>query len=117
GGGPTPLLPRVARRGACEAPRQAERGCGMSLIVKLRRGEGPFWGGMKRLAKRVLHFHIPVVGLTLPLFRGLYLLHVFCRELLSSALRFFWYEPLFRSQCESVGENFQMEQLPYMQGV
>src|SRR5262249_20643850 len=30
--------------------------------------------------------------------------------------RFFWYEPLFRSQCARVGKNFRMEKLPYIDG-
>ncbi len=88
----------------------------MNLLVKLRRGEGPFWGTLKRLVKAVLHFHIPVFWLTRPFFRVCYFLHVFLRELLASLLRFFWYEPLFRSCCESIGEGFQMEQLPYLVG-
>ena len=46
----------------------------------------------------------------------LYGVHVFGREGLIWALRFFWYEPLFRSQCVSVGEAFHMESLPYLTG-
>jgi acetyltransferase-like isoleucine patch superfamily enzyme len=88
----------------------------MSIAIKVRRGEGPVWGGLKRLARKVLHFHIPVVGPTRSLAGLLYRLHVGCREGLIWALRFFWYEPLFRSQCASVGEGFQMEKLPYITG-
>jgi acetyltransferase-like isoleucine patch superfamily enzyme len=88
----------------------------MNLIVKLRRGEGPFWGRLKWLALQILHFHLPVFWLTRPLFSLCYYLHVACREFLAAALRFFWYEPLFRSQCASVGEAFRMEQLPYLHG-
>jgi acetyltransferase-like isoleucine patch superfamily enzyme len=88
----------------------------MSWIAKLRRGEGRFWGSLKWLARKCLSFHIPVVGLTRPLFKALYGLHVAVREFLLWALRFFWYEPLFRSQCETVGEGFRMEALPYLQG-
>lgn len=88
----------------------------MSVIAKIRRGEGPFWGGCKGAARRVLSFHVPVVPLTRPLFRFLYAVHVTLRESLLWALRFFWYEPLFRGQCETVGEGLRMEQLPYMTG-
>jgi acetyltransferase-like isoleucine patch superfamily enzyme len=88
----------------------------MNLLVKLRRGEGPFWGALKRLVKRALRFHLPVFWLTRPLFGLLYLVHVGLRELAATLLRFFWYEPLFRSQCASVGEGFQMEGLPYIHG-
>lgn len=88
----------------------------MSLSVKIRRGEGPFWGLLKRLARGLLHLRLPVVGPTRVLFAALYSLHVGIREGLIWALRFFWYEPLFRSQCVRVGDRFQMEQLPYLTG-
>ena len=52
----------------------------MSLVVKLRRGEGPFWGRLKWLARKALSFHLPVCGPTRPLFAFCYLLHVACRE-------------------------------------
>jgi acetyltransferase-like isoleucine patch superfamily enzyme len=88
----------------------------VSLALKIRKGEGPLWGSLKWLARKFLHFHIPVFFLTRPLFALLYHLHVAGREGLGWALRFFWYEPLFRSQCAAVGEGFQMEQLPYLSG-
>lgn len=88
----------------------------MSLVAKLRRGEGPFWGGLKRAARATLGFHLPVNALTQPAFRLLYRLHVTARETLIWARRFFWYEPLFRSQCASVGAGLRMEELPYLSG-
>jgi acetyltransferase-like isoleucine patch superfamily enzyme len=88
----------------------------VSVLDKLRRGEGPFWGRMKRFARAVLNFHLPVSGPTRPLFSFLYRVHVAGRESLVWALRFFWYEPLFRSRCAAVGSGFRMELLPYMGG-
>jgi acetyltransferase-like isoleucine patch superfamily enzyme len=88
----------------------------MKWIAKLRRGEGPFWGPLKRIAVSLLTFHIPVNAPTRPLFRLLYLAHVGVRETWIWARRFFWNEPLFRSQCERVGGGFQMEELPYITG-
>src|SRR5215211_5630824 len=88
----------------------------MSLMSKLRRGEGPVWGRLKRAARAVLSFHLPVNRLSRPVFRLLYGVHVAVRETVIWARRFFWNEPLFRSQCERVGERFQMEELPYLQG-
>jgi serine acetyltransferase len=88
----------------------------MGIAANIRRGQGPFWGGVKRLARAVLHWHIPVGPLTRPLFRMLYGLHVAVREGVIWAARFFWFEPLFRSQCVSVGDDFQMESLPYLAG-
>jgi acetyltransferase-like isoleucine patch superfamily enzyme len=88
----------------------------MSLFAKIRRGEGPFWGTIKSLLKRSLRFHLPVFWLTRPFFSACYLLHVFIRETWLRFARFFWYEPLFRSQCIHVGKGFEMEALPYIHG-
>lgn len=88
----------------------------MSLAVKIRRGEGPVFGTLKGIAKRILQFHLPVAGPTKAFFSLLYRLHVAVREGWIWAARFFWYEPLFRSQCERVGDRFQMEKLPYLVG-
>ncbi len=70
----------------------------------------------KRSARDLLQAHIPVGPWGRPLFSALYHLHVLARESLALATRFFWYEPLFRSQCHRVGARFSMEQLPYLYG-
>jgi serine acetyltransferase len=88
----------------------------MGIAEKIRRGEGPFWGATKRLAKAILSFHLPVGGPFRPLFRSLYRIHVIVREGFIWLRRFFWNEPLFRSQCELIGSGFRMEELPYIQG-
>jgi acetyltransferase-like isoleucine patch superfamily enzyme len=88
----------------------------MGISKKIREGRGPFWRTAKWSARRVLAFHIPVAGPARWLFHGLYQVHVGIRETFIWGARFFWYEPLFRSQCEAVGEDFQMEQLPYLTG-
>jgi acetyltransferase-like isoleucine patch superfamily enzyme len=88
----------------------------MSLLVKLRRGQGPFWGTLKRLAQSMLRWHIPVFWLTRPFFALCYHLHVGIRGLLARLVRFFWCEPIFRSQCHAIGRNFHMEQLPFIHG-
>ncbi len=70
----------------------------------------------KRLAKVVLQAHMPVGTYSRHCFSALYHLHVATRESTLWAKRFFWFEPLFRSQCHSVGQRFRMEQLPYLIG-
>jgi acetyltransferase-like isoleucine patch superfamily enzyme len=88
----------------------------MSWMARLRRGEGPFWGRLKGTARAVLSFHLPVNAATRPLFGFLYRVHVTVRETWIWMRRFFWYEPLFRSQCAAVGSNLWMEELPYISG-
>lgn len=88
----------------------------MSVLSRLKRGDGPIWGRLKRTARGLLGIHLPVNRLTRPLWRGLYSLHVLVRESWIWARRFFWNEPLFRSQCAAVGSGLWMEELPYLQG-
>ncbi len=68
------------------------------------------------IAKRLLQWHLPVGPISRPFFALLYQLHVVARAAMGWALRFFWYEPLWRSQCLKIGERFCMEQLPYLTG-
>ncbi len=70
----------------------------------------------RQLAKKALQLHLPVGHWTGPLCSLLYKLHVLTRSSVGWCLRFFWYEPLLRSQCASVGDRFRMEQLPYIVG-
>ena len=83
-----------------------------ALNVQQRRG----FQRAKDVAKRMLLFHIPVGAVNRPAVGVLYQLHVTARAAVGWSLRFFWYEPLFRSQCHSVGDRFSMEQLPYLVG-
>lgn len=88
----------------------------MGLIANLRRGHGPLWGPLNRLARRLLHFHIPVNGLTRPIFLALYHANILARESWLWSWRFFWNEPLFRTKCEVVGAGLRIEELPYIVG-
>ncbi len=88
----------------------------MKWTVLLRRGEGPFWGILKRSILATLRFHLPVVPLTQPIFRFLYGVHVVVGTGCLLLLKIFWYEPLFRSQCESVGQGLEMDRLHFLTG-
>lgn len=75
-------------------------------------------GGLlaRMIVGTLLRVHIPVNGLTRPFFSTVYRAHVFFRESWIVFIKFFYYEPLFRSQCSSVGLGLWMEQLPYLVG-
>jgi len=70
----------------------------------------------RRAYYMIMGIHLPINRVTRPMFCFLYRLHIILRELMISLCRFFYYEPLFRSQCDHVGQGFRMEQLPYIQG-
>ena len=86
------------------------------LSVKLRRGEGWFWGSAKKLALAILHLSIPVGPITKPVFSMLYSAHTTIRAVILGLLRVLWFEPLFRSQCKTVGSGFNMERLAFLEG-
>ena len=71
---------------------------------------------MKSFAKWLLRCHIPVMTWNRSFFHSLYFVHLTLRTCSAWLLRFGWYEPLFRSQCQSIGRRFCMEQLPYLLG-
>ena len=71
---------------------------------------------IRSIVKRVLQWHLPVGKIGRLLFGAFYRVHTTVREVVQWSFRFFWCEPLFRSQCETVGKRFTMEQLPYLVG-
>lgn len=88
----------------------------MRAVAIARIRQSPLFRSLRTTAKRLSQLHIPVAGFTRPVFVVLYSLHVFVREGVIWFVRFFWFEPLFRSQCEEVGRRLQIEQLPYVTG-
>jgi len=66
--------------------------------------------------KSILRFSIPVNKLTKPVFKALYGLHVFMRELLIWLSKSLYFDPLFKSQCVHVGKGLWMEKMPYIVG-
>jgi acetyltransferase-like isoleucine patch superfamily enzyme len=78
----------------------------------------PLWYRcIKRFLLTVLTWHLPVNRSTRWLAWVGYYLHVTVANAVRWALRFCWFEPLFRSQCTSVGRRLRMEQLPFITGV
>lgn len=88
----------------------------MKRILQMPPRESSTWRLLRQIHHRLVRSHIPVAGWSRPLFANLHRLHVAIREGSIFLRRFFWYEPLFRSQCASVGTEFYMEQLPYLVG-
>lgn len=86
------------------------------LLLRAKQKEGFPWGSLRRAIQGALRLHIPVNRATKPLFSLLYNIHVAARTIVIQGLRFLWFEPLFRSQCSSVGQGFEMEALPFVVG-
>jgi acetyltransferase-like isoleucine patch superfamily enzyme len=75
------------------------------LKIKVRRRESPFYDAAYRMVRAMQQFHVPVI-------RGLHSALYFERQarlsLWQNFLRVFYYEPLFKSQCECVGRNLRV---------
>ena len=88
-----------------------------TFINKIKRKENRFYAFLYNCARFMLGgFSIPVNNVTKPVFKLLYSLHVVLKESIRFIMKFIYFEPLFRSQCHSVGKHFFMEKLPYIVG-
>jgi acetyltransferase-like isoleucine patch superfamily enzyme len=86
------------------------------ILTKIRRRETPFYDFLYRFAKSLDRVQMPVPGFLRPLFRGLYFLHFGIRGTFWQLLRFFYWGPIFRAHCESVGKHLTITLLPDVPG-
>lgn len=84
------------------------------LVLKIKRGESPFFGGLKSFIKAVLTSNLPVPRLFYPVLRLLFEAQAGVAEFFRWALSYFIREPLFRARCTSVGKRFRLFRIPYV---
>lgn len=87
------------------------------LIVKIKRGEGPFYRTLKAVLKVLMRPKSPRLPQWLKApFRVLYEVHfaviVFFRLLVTLLYR----HPLFQSRCQTIGRNVSIDGLPFIRG-
>ena len=87
-----------------------------SFILKIKRGNTPVFRFLRAGITGALHARLPVPRFLYPVFRLLYFLHFGVLFGCRWALNFFYREPLFRSRCVSIGENFHMWLMPDIAG-
>lgn len=88
----------------------------MSLVLKIKRAETPFYAGIKRIAKGFTTFEIPGVAVLGPVLR---LISFVGSSAVAGGRRILvviYRAPLFRSRCVSVGRNLYLEQSPSVSG-
>lgn len=86
------------------------------ISLKIRRGEGPVYGALRKIAKGLLRSNLPVPNFLLPVYRGLYHLHFAVLYAFRWALNYFYREPAFRARCAKVGKNLHMWLMPDVSG-
>ncbi len=88
----------------------------MGIALKIKRAETPFYAGLKRLARSLIHFD-------LPFWRpwGLFLrtIYVSAKVIIGGFRRLVaivYYGPIFKSYCVSCGRNLYLELVPSIRG-
>lgn len=85
-----------------------------SLILKIKRGETPFFRFLKICAKTLTSSTLPLPRAVNPLLGGLYHGHQSGMAALRWAATYFYREPLFRGRCEKMGKRFTLSKMPYV---
>jgi acetyltransferase-like isoleucine patch superfamily enzyme len=86
------------------------------FTLKVRRGEGPFFGTLRTAGKTLLRSNLPVPFFLRPVYRLLYSLHFNIPYAVRWTLNYFYREPAFRSRCASVGKNLHLWLMPDVRG-
>ena len=86
------------------------------LILKIKRGESPFFRAIRRAAGNLMRSRLPVPGPLMPLFRVGYNLHFTLLFAGRFLLNYVYREPLFRARCERVGKHFHLWLMPEVRG-
>src|SRR5579871_4428414 len=86
------------------------------FLLKIRRGETPFYSALRKTAQAVMKANLPVPGFLSPFFSFVYRVHFAVVELIQGAITFFYREPIFRARCASVGPHLKLSRLPEIYG-
>jgi acetyltransferase-like isoleucine patch superfamily enzyme len=85
-----------------------------NIILKIKRGESPFYSGLRSFIKALLTSNFPLPRFLFPVVRVIFDLQGQIAEFFRWALSYFIREPLFRARCASVGKRFRLFRLPYV---
>jgi acetyltransferase-like isoleucine patch superfamily enzyme len=88
----------------------------MSLILKIKRAETPFYASLKRLAKTLIHFDLPFWRPWGMFLRTIYLSTKFIIAGFRRLVAIVYYGPIFKSRCVTCGRNLYLELVPSING-
>lgn len=87
-----------------------------SFVLRIKRRETPFFRVLYMLGKSLSSASLPLPRFFYPMLRILYSGHLGAISLFNWMAAFFYYEPLFRGRCESVGKRFSVVKMPFVKG-
>jgi acetyltransferase-like isoleucine patch superfamily enzyme len=86
------------------------------FIVRIKRGETPFFRFLRRVAKGLAGSNLPVPHFLYPLLRAVYFAHFAILYGARWTLNYFYREPLFRSRCAACGKHLSLWLGPRIRG-
>ena len=87
-----------------------------NLILKIRRGDTPFYRSLRSLARGVRGSSLPLPRALNPLLRAGFNLQAAIADAFRWAVTYFYREPLFRGRCESFGKRVRVSRMPFVVG-
>jgi len=88
-----------------------------SFILKIKRGETPFFRALRRMAKAILSPSAPrLPGWLKPPFRAIYEFYFLLMGLWNNFLNLVWRQFLFQARCASFGKGVVVDRLPFVSG-
>lgn len=87
-----------------------------SFILKIKRGETPFYRGLRGWAKAMQSGILPLPRFLNPLLLAVFHLHQAIWRGMYRAWGFFYVGPVFRSRCASMGRRFHISRMPFISG-
>jgi acetyltransferase-like isoleucine patch superfamily enzyme len=86
------------------------------LLLRIKRGDGPVTGALRRLAISVRAAYLPLPEFLRPLLRLAYHAHMAVGYVFRWSLTFFYYGPVFRGRCVSSGRRLHVSRMPFVIG-
>jgi acetyltransferase-like isoleucine patch superfamily enzyme len=86
------------------------------FILKIRRGETPFYRTLRDIARTVRSSTLPLPRFLNPVLSILFDIHNGIWRVVPFLVSYFYREPLFRGRCSSIGKRFRLFQMPYVVG-
>jgi acetyltransferase-like isoleucine patch superfamily enzyme len=87
-----------------------------SFALKIKRRETPFYRFLYNAVFAVRTASLPLPRFLNPLLRAMYSAHQAFMTCLRWMATFFYYQPLFRGRCQSMGKRFILSKLPFIIG-
>ena len=88
-----------------------------TFILRIKRGETPFYRLLKTLLAPLQHQRLPrVPGFLKPPLRVVYEAHFLVLDVSRSLVTTFYRHPLFQARCTTFGKNVHLDGLPYVNG-